>query len=324
MSSRARNRISVLRVVGAACVAIVFWLLVSLSDTFVRTIEIPLRVELPPNQALVQPVPAAVHLTVRASGWSLLKMVTFGQTLCVLTPVVRVVDTPKVVKVTNTELLANIRTNVSEAQQLGISPNALQLAIGPVASKRVPLLPNIVINPRRGFDVIGRVAVTPDSITLNGSAEALRTIDGWRTRNVVLNDIHEPVRLIVRVSDSLRGVVTPTQGGAVIAADIQEVAERSFPDIPLINRGIERDTSLRLVLQPERIDVMIRGGVRDLSRLNPASISAYVEIDYGVDTTGIARPTLVLPPGFTVVRMEPARIHYLWQRIVRAEGQRGQ
>lgn len=320
MAKRTRNRTSVLRVAGAAFVAIVFWLLVSLSDTFVRTVEVPLRVELPTNQALVQPVPPAIHLTVRASGWSLLKMVTIGQTYCLLTPATHVADSPRTFRVTNTEILANIRTNVAEAQQLAVSPASLQLVIGPVASKQVPLLPDVTINPRKGFDAIGAVEVTPDSITLRGSSDALRTIDGWRTRHVVLNDVHEPIRMLVRVSDSLRGVVTPAQGVAVIATDVQEIAERSFTDVPLINRGIERDTSLHLVLQPDRIEVMVRGGVESLSRLNPASLSAYVDIDYGVDTTGVTLPTIVLPPGFTAVRVDPPRIRYYWQHVVRRTG----
>jgi hypothetical protein len=257
---------------------------------------------------------------VRASGWSLLKMVTIGQTYCLLTPATHVPDSPRTFKVTNTELLANIRTNVAEAQQLAVSPASLQLVIGPVASKQVPLLPDVTINPRKGFDAIGAVEVTPDSITLRGSSDALRTIDGWRTRHVVLNDVHEPIRMLVRVSDSLRGVVTPAQGVAVIATDVQEIAERSFTDVALINRGIERDTSLHLVLQPDRIEVMVRGGVESLSRLNPASLSAYVDIDYGVDTTGVTLPTIVLPPGFTAVRVDPPRIRYYWQHVIRRAG----
>jgi len=42
-----------------------------------------------------------------------------------------------------------------------------------------------------------------------------------------------------------------------------------------------------------------------------------VDIDYGVDTTGVTLPTIVLPPGFTVVKVEPQRIRYLWRRMLR-------
>ncbi len=316
MTTPARNRTSFFRVTGAAFVAIVLWLLVSLADTFVRTIEIPLKVELPPGQALVQPIPPAVRLTVRATGWSLLKIVTFGQTYCVLSPVTRVVDTPRVIRVTTNEILASIRTNVAEAQQLGVSPNSLQLVIGPVASKRVPLLPSVTINTRHGFEVIGGVHVTPDSITLSGSADALRSLDAWRTRAVVLNDVHNPLAMTALVSDSLRGVITPGRMTVRVTADIQEIADLAIPDVPLVNRGIDRDTSLRLVLQPDRIQVLVRGGVRNLSRLDPTSVSAYVEVDYGIDTLGVTTPTIVLPPGFSVIGVEPPRIRYLWRRVV--------
>ena len=99
-----------------------------------------------------------------------------------------------------------------------------------------------------------------------------------------------------------------------LIADVQEVAERSFTDVPVINRGTVRDTALTLLLRPERVEVVIRGGARDLSRLDPSALVAYINVLQGVDTAGVARPRLLSLPGFTLVSIRPDRIRYVWRR----------
>jgi hypothetical protein len=112
--------------------------------------------------------------------------------------------------------------------------------------------------------------------------------------------------------------VTPQIRRADLYADVQEVAERVFPDIPLINRGTIRDTSMRLVLQPQRVEVLVRGGARDLSRLDPSALTAYVEIIEGVDTLGVAYPHISLPSGYNldVVTIRPERVRYFFRRVL--------
>jgi hypothetical protein len=306
------------RAAGAVLFAVVFWAIVSLSDQFNTTLEVPLRVELPSNQALTEPIPAMITITTRATGWSLLKMLAAGRVECVVYPPVAPAG-ERVVGINRKGLLASIRTNISDAQQISVSPDSLTLAIGPVDTKTVPLSPEVTINTRKGFQVIGTLRLEPDSVALIGSKKVLQDITSWPTEAVVLNDIHRPVSQGVWVSDTLRGIITPQTRRTQLFADVQEVAERSFPDIPLINRGTISDTSKQLILQPQRVEVLIRGGASDLSQLDPTAIHAYVEVIEGVDTLGVAYPRLSLPPGLnvTVVSIRPERIRYLFRREIR-------
>jgi len=306
------------RAAGALLFAVVLWGIVSLSNQFSYSFEVPLRVELPGNQALTEPVPAQVRVTTRASGWSLMKMLATERTECVVYPPPLMSADEQVVGIGRNRLLASIRTNIPDAQQVSIFPDSLTLAIGPVDSKDVPLSPEVTINTRRGFQVIGQFRLEPDTVRLVGSKRILEDITSWPTAPLLLDDIHNPVSQYVRLSDTLRGIITPQIKRAELYADVQEVAERIFPDIPLVNRGTVRDTSMRLVLQPQQVEVLVRGGVRDLSRLDPAMISAYVEIIEGVDTAGIAYPNIYLPPGYnvSVVTIKPERIRYLFRRTL--------
>lgn len=306
----------VLRVAGATLFAIVLWGIVSLSDQFDTTLDVPLNVDPPPDHALTEPIPASIKVRIRASGWNLLKMLATGRVECVLRPMIRGNGVEVAVGFGKRDLLASIRTNIADAQQLSVFPDSLTLVLGPVDTKKVPLAPEVVINTRRGFQVVGGVRVTPDTVTLVGSKKVLADIASWPTDPLVLDDVHRPITRIVPVSDTLGNIVTPVVRRAELYADVQEVAERVIADVPIVNRGTIKDTSLRLVLQPQRVEVLLRGGAHDLSRIDPSTLRAYVQIVEGADTLGFAYPRVLMPQGFTlnVVSVRPERIRYVFRR----------
>jgi hypothetical protein len=317
VSKTLSNRSVIWRAIVATLIAIALWGIASLSDTYETTLNVPLDLELPPDLALVQEAPQSIELTVRARGWSLLKMLATGRTEVIVRPEIGKGADEQVIMLTAKDLLNNLRTNVPDAEQMRVLPDSLMLVIGRVASKKVPLYPEVTINTRDGFQVIGPLHLTPDSVVLTGSAKALQEITAWPTQSLTLKDVHGPLKQRLRVSDTLQGVITPYQQVAELRADVQEVGERSFTGIPLVNRGTVRDTNITLALQPQQVDAVIRGGVQDLSELSPNAITAYIDVQQGVDTLGLARPRLLLPPGFAVVSIRPDRVRYLFQRRAR-------
>ena len=270
---------------------------------------------LPPGHALVTAQPPSLELTIRTDGWSLVSMIVARPAVAVVRPRTRG-GVERTYILDRDDLLRSIQTTVSSGQLVSISPDTLVITLGPTRSRRVPLLAAAEIVTKPGFQVIGPLRVIPDSIDLIGSARVLPTINEWRTERTRLSDVHQPINARVAISDSLPGVVFPSMRSARLVADVQEIAERSFPDVPVMNRSTMRDTNLRLVLQPPRITVMVRGGARDLSRLSPTEVRAYVDIVEGADTFGVAQPRVITPVGshFSVVAVTPKLLKYLWRR----------
>ncbi|HVZ40644.1 MAG TPA: hypothetical protein VHI13_15295 [Candidatus Kapabacteria bacterium] len=320
MPQSTRNISLILRATGATIFAVVLWGIVSLSDQFDTVLDVPVSVETPADRSLVHPLPGSIKVRVRASGWSLLKMHATGRMECLLRPVVVGDTSERVIGFNRRELLASIRTDIPDAQQLSVTPDTLTMVLGPTGQKMVPLSPEVTIALRKGFLVIGGVRVQPDSVLLVGSRRALEDITRWPTAALALDDVHRPVTRTVAVSDTLRGMVSSTMRRAELYADVQEVAERLLSDVPVTNRASTRDTSLHLSIYPSHVDVLLRGGARDLSRIDPAAIRAYVQILEGADTLGITYPHLVLPPGVnaSVVSIKPAHVRYLFRREIPA------
>jgi hypothetical protein len=309
------SRYRFVRVLLALVVAVALWLIVALNNSYHWTIQVPVRVELGPGQALVHPLPPAIDLTVRTDGWTLVSLLVARRPVALIRPGGQGRG-ERVIALNRGQLLQSIRAPIGGAQLVSVSPESLRLTIGPIASKRVPLHAEAEIETKPGFQVVSGLRVIPDTVVLVGSARALPEINQWKTEPVHLQEVYQPINRLVRVSDSLPGVVTPETRVVRLLADVQEIAERNFPDIPVLNRSTVRDTSLQLVLQPPRISVLIRGGASDLSSLSPAEIRAVVDIVEGADTSGLVRPRVTIPSGkeYTVAAVYPRQVRYLWRR----------
>lgn len=303
------------RLASALLVAAALWAIVSLNGTYSWTLDVPVRVELAPGEALVDPLPRTLDLTVRTDGWALMSLLVARRVECVLRPPARG-GAERVYVLNRSDLLRTIQTTIGRDQLVSIEPDSMLVRIGPIESRRVPLQAEATIETKPGFQVIGPLRVVPDSIVLTGSAHMLPSINAWKTEHTLLTDVYQPINRRVLVSDSMPGVIRPSIRTVHLVADVQEIAERSFPDIPIINRAAVRDTSLRLLLQPPRVTVMVRGGARDLSRLSPTEFRAYVEIVEGADTLGVTQARVTTPVGshFSVVAVAPKQVRYLWRR----------
>ncbi len=296
-------------------IAVSLWTITSLSAEYTWTLDIPLRVNLPTTRALVQPVPEKVDMTVRATGWTLLRLIT-SKLSVVLSPLSSSRSHHDSIRYDDRALIENVQPTLGGAEVRRTSPDGLYVVVGRVDQRQVPVRNEVGIEPRHGFQVVGPVRVEPDSVTLVGSAAALEGITEWPTQATTLSDLYAPASTPVPLQDSLPGVVQPTRTTVRVVADVQETAERRFDDVDLINRGTNGDTSLTLILKPSHVSVLLRGGASDLSHIDPKMLVAYINVVQGADTLGLARPHLMPIPGFSVVDIEPDRIRYLWRRVV--------
>lgn len=330
MAERRENQKNRLRwSIGATGVAVILWGVISLSDTYIWRIDVPLEVRIDTaNEALAEPIPRTIRVQAQGDGWTLMQMILDDDLVCRIDlssrPEFRQEtssqnDSLRFYRYSERDLTARI--NAPQSIQIrSIRPESLRLAITDLTRKRVPLVydQSYTFSTRDGFQIIGRPSVFPDSVTLSGSPEALAEIAFWRTEPLPLADLYEPVQTPVPVDDTLHGVVTVTPEFATVAVNVQEVAELRLENLLVINRGPRGDTSRSLRLYPDRVTVTLRGGAGELGRLREGDVIPYVNLVPGVDTSGFTAPRILLPPysNATVISVEPDRLRYVWRRTI--------
>lgn len=317
---RNRRRRRFWRAFGATLIALVLWGILALSQSYTWDIEVPITVDIDTTrQALASEIPSTLRVTARGNGWNLMKVAAGGGLQGRLDPFGHLTsanDSVRVFSFSERDLLNSIGTP-SAIRIERVIPGSIQLKVTDLTTKRVPLYyPNITIRTRREFQVIGKPVVSPDSVQLTGSVSALANVERWYTQPLSLTDIFEPIDRSIPVSDTLRGVVIVRPETATVSVNVQETTELTFDDVPLVNRGTASDTTLRLLLYPNRVSVTLRGGTEELSRLQSSEILPQIEVIAGIDTTGFVRPRISLPRHInaTVIDVEPERIRYVWRR----------
>lgn len=307
---------------GATGVAIILWGIISLSDTYVWDIEVPLQVRIDSaSEALADQIPKTITLSVQGDGWTLMQMVLDGDLRCDIDVRERTAsqreDSLRTYRFTQRDLTARINAPRS-VQISNTEPETLTLAVTDLARKRVPLVydQSFKINTRPGFQIIGRPSVFPDSVTLSGSPEELEKISFWRTKPLPLNDLYGPIQEKVPVDDTLHGVVTVLPEVATVGINVQESAELVLENLRVVNRGTRSDTAVELRLYPSQLTVILRGGAGELGRLTEASVTPTVNLTYGIDTSGYVIPRVTLPStsNATVISITPDRVRYVWRR----------
>ncbi len=315
---------------GATILALALWGILSLSQTYSWELDVPLEINIDTTrEALAEQVPRTIRVTARADGWTLMQMTLGDGPRCVITPSSRLAssnDSVRIYTIPERDLLTNIYTTVPSSVRLeDARPRELQVVITELVSKRVPLYyPDFSIDTREGFQVIGPPRVSPDSVRLSGPAERLEGITHWYTTPLKLSDVFRPVLTTVPVSDTLYGVVNVYPDVAMVQAEVQEVAEVTFENLPIINRGTLSDTATQLLLYPHRISVTLRGGADELGELSEGDVVPYVQLTPGIDTSGFVRPRISLPArrNATVIAVSPERIRYVWRKTMPTAGEK--
>jgi hypothetical protein len=95
--------------------------------------------------------------------------------------------------------------------------------------------------------------------------------------------------------------------------NVQPYAEKVFSGLTIELRTPPQNREV--ILLPPRIDIVVRGGIRQLASLTNEDFQPIVE--YRVvaeDTTGRVEPVVIAPPGIQVVSKKPEKVQYIVRR----------
>ncbi|MFN3780643.1 MAG: hypothetical protein ACK4SO_00535, partial [Candidatus Kapaibacteriota bacterium] len=171
---------------------------------------------------------------------------------------------------------------------------------------------DIDIKPRQYFIVTEKPIVKPELITIKGKSNIIESIEKWKTVKVTLEDVYKPMQLEVPLKDTLLSQITPVPTKVMVYVDVDLALDKVIYDVPI--RIEEGSLPPNHILEPMYISVAIRGGINKMIEqdfLIPDAKVTYSQIIN--DTIGIIVPQVEVPPGFTLLSIDPP---YLFHRVV--------
>jgi YbbR domain-containing protein len=206
--------------------------------------------------------------------------------------------------------IAELAPSRSGVSLIGVSPDSTLVALDRYEQRTAAVQPEVLPSFREGYGQVGPITVAPESVIIGGAARVIRTISSWPTERMTFTDLRAPLEadVPIRLSEDVPlAFSTPT---VHISINVQPFAEKFLGGIPV--EAVEIPPSREIIFIPPRVDLVARGGIKQLAGLSPADVQVRVSYDALLtDTTGTVDPVVTGPAGIQFVSKKPERLQYV-------------
>lgn len=285
--------------------SIILWVFVSFSGDYFTTLKFPVKVTgIPNNMSLADQSAHEVTLNLKGQGWQLAQL-TLGRNPDFIVKA-NSVSGEQTVSLRN-EIDANPWLS-SSLQVLEIEPDRLEFDVEEVSSKRVKIEPQIDMSFKSNYGLVSGVILNPDSVTINGPESVISKIEKVYTEKKDFQATDKTVNESIALEsiDFVSMSIEQTN----IEFDVQKIVDKTFENILVDMRNIP--PSRELLIFPAKINVVLRGGINILGKLNSDDIKAYVSYNQALhDTLGAIVPVVEVPEYTNVIDLKPRKLEYI-------------
>ena len=156
-----------------------------------------------------------------------------------------------------------------------IYPKEVSVYFDRLVEKDVPIELAVDVRSAVAHVVVGSPKLVPGTVRLVGPRSLLDTINKIYSDTLSLNDLRDDVNIMLDLQSNVSEYVTVKPTHVNYTVDVQIIAENILSNVPVSIRG---RSGTRFKLIPEQVVVKIRGGVDEVSRIDPSSdLRLYVD-----------------------------------------------
>lgn len=169
--------------------AFVFWLILNLSQEYEIIKEVNLSYAVSPERVMAGTPPRQIPVQLSGRGWNLIWESIRGSGIEVTIDVGEETQLLLSGNLLRQEIARQLSSGDLEIVSMGYESS--QLLTTPRDGKRVPVVADVRLNYEPGYFSPAPISLRPDSVTVNGSADALVELEAWYTQPVELDNLKE-------------------------------------------------------------------------------------------------------------------------------------
>ncbi|HEX2867627.1 MAG TPA: hypothetical protein VHO03_11330 [Ignavibacteriales bacterium] len=295
----------VFSIVLAVLFSFILWGSVTLSNSYFTTIRVPLRLtNLPKGFAVSAMSIPEVNLRIKGEGWRLASLLLSNN----LEYYVSAGLDSQVKSINLRNALGENAWLSSGIQLFDIYPDNLSLRLERITERKLRIKPEIGLNFRQDFGLTSDIKVIPESVFVYGPASIINNLDAVPTVDKNLSKLDD--RVLERIELLPITGLSYSVNSCVIKFDVQKIVDKQFDNLEVEVRNTPRGEAL--VVFPNSITVVLRGGINILGRLNNSDLHPYVDYNQVIkDTLGIVEPEVKVPDYVTVLDKKPNQLKYI-------------
>ncbi|MCU7495561.1 MAG: YbbR-like domain-containing protein [Ignavibacteria bacterium] len=295
----------VFSIIIAVLFSFILWGSVTLSNSYYTTIKVPLRMtNLPKGYAVSSMSITDVNIRIKGDGWRLASLILSNN-------LEYYVSAGLDSQAKNINLRGALGENAwlsSGIQLFDIYPDILSVRMERITERKIKISPDLGLNFKQDFGLVSGIKVIPDSVTVYGPkslVNSLRTIPTVKRNFSNLDDrVLERIELL-----PIRGL-TYSLNSCAVRFEVQKIVDKTFENLEVEVRNTPRGEDL--LVFPNSITIVLRGGINILGRLKNEDLHPFVDYNQVIkDTLGIIEPEVNVPDYISIIDKKPNQLQYI-------------
>lgn len=285
-------------------IALVFWLLVQLSQPQKTKLKVPIIFEVPKGQILSEKPPQFIFVTFKSKGWNLFYRSFRGQ------PKKLVWSITKDERLSYEDLKDKIAEKISDKVEIeNISPNELKLKLERLLRKQVPITVNANVQTVTQFQLSNTIQLLPDTITITGPESTIKKIETVKTKMIDVSELRQNKYGEIQLSAQQNKQVKCFPEKVNYMMTIEQFSEKSL----LVPVKLETDSNVTLKLLPEFVKVSCILGLGKYDDLSASDFELIADAR-GLDlakTDKLLVKLKTMPTGVRNIKIIPRMIDFV-------------
>ena len=259
------------------------WTYTTLNNEYVTFVKVPLKVIMPNNRAIENPIPQNLDIEVKGKGWDIFNLMYFNTSKEISLDLSKQRIEKNDIEVGRQQILKSVRY-IGNLETIDALPDNVEIRTGISGEYFVEVEPNVKIIPTQGFILVDGPYVEPERVRIKGNDKIVSKIKTWKTEYAIINDVANKFRARISLQDTLATIVAKSRQSVYVYGKLEQIAERTFKDVPytLINGKAESYD-----IMPKRFDVTVKGGITAISEIELSDIELTLDANdvYSTNTS---------------------------------------
>ena len=290
-------------------IAALFWLLIKLSSNYTVTEPLTINIKDTPANLVLTNGTQKIKVTLSSSGFELLHYYFKPSPRRKVDISLEEVPLHKDGESTYSfgssyakEKIANFLT--LEPNEVSFEENRIILNMEPLDSIRVKVVPNVDITYEKQYNRLGKIQLTPDSVTIYGPKNEITSIDNVYTQQLTLRNINQNIdaNIPLKLNESFNA----DQKDINVKIFVEKYTE-AVANVPITNNSKEK-----LRLFPDKVKI------KYIVSLTDYNITKENSFKVNIDTADINHENNFLPIYLTdypnntkILSIEPKEVEYI-------------
>jgi len=286
--------------------AVILWIYLNLSYTYSIEVNVPLEVTYSKSEAVADQLPSDLDVTVNGKGWDLLNILMFKK-LHYKLDLSKYKQESKIITNQSIQDRLNLPSNITLTK---IEPEEIDINLDKYSEKYVRLRSNLIVRTKDNYKLVGTIKLSPDSVKIIGANSVLSKIKFIPTEVKVIEDINSNMSGLINIKDTLVNLIKIEPKSVRYNFNVELSADKNFEGIDIAINNVPDNKEVLLI--PPKAEISLKGGVEQLSKINPSEIKLFIDFKkLEDDTLGYFVPEIQLPVEANVININPPKFQYI-------------